>query len=51
MITRLNDRNIDTSDGLIAAVRSRDFGETVTLEVVDPETDERKEVQVTLSVE
>ncbi|MDO5453696.1 MAG: trypsin-like peptidase domain-containing protein [Corynebacterium sp.] len=51
VITRLNDRNIDTSDGLIAAVRSRDFGETVTLEVVDPETDERKEVQVTLSVE
>ncbi|AGS34295.1 trypsin-like serine protease [Corynebacterium maris DSM 45190] len=51
VITRLNNRNIDTSDALIAAVRSHDFGETVTLEVVDPETDERKEVQVTLSVE
>lgn len=51
VVTRLNDRNIDTSDALIAAVRSHDFGETVTLEVTDPDTAETREVQVTLSVE
>ena len=33
VITRLNDRLIDSADALIAATRSQDFGQTVTLQV------------------
>lgn len=49
-ITRLNDRLIDSADALIAATRSRDFGETVTLEVRDADGEVRT-VDVTLSSE
>lgn len=51
IITRVNDRTIDTSDALIAAVRSHDFNETVTLEVLDPATGETREVEATLTGE
>lgn len=49
LITRVNDRNIDTADALIAAVRSHNFGETVTLEVTDSKTEQTRTVQVTLT--
>lgn len=49
-ITKLNDRPIDSADALIAATRSREFGETVTLEVLG-EDNERRTVDVTLSSE
>ncbi|MEH0146907.1 trypsin-like peptidase domain-containing protein [Corynebacterium sp. Q4381] len=49
-IVRLNDRLIDSADGLIAATRSRDFGETVTLEVEGADGRSRS-VDVTLSSE
>lgn len=51
VITRMNDRKIDNSDELIAAVRSQDFGATVTLQVTREGTDETREVDVTLTTE
>lgn len=48
VVTKLNDRVIDTSDALIAAVRSQDFGATVTLQVMDPQG-ETRDVEVTLT--
>ncbi|MEJ5997247.1 S1C family serine protease [Corynebacterium sp. H130] len=48
VITKVGDRVIDSADALIAAIRSRNFGETVTLQVVDPKTKQSREVQVTL---
>lgn len=51
VVTRLNQRKIDDSDALIAAVRSQDFGETVTLTVVQPDTGQSREVEVTLTAE
>lgn len=51
VITRLNDRPIDSADALIAATRSRDFGETVTLEVRPQGSDNARSVDVTLSSE
>ncbi|MGD7001858.1 S1C family serine protease [Corynebacterium halotolerans] len=51
VITRMNDRKIDNSDELIAAVRSQDFGATVTLEVTRQGTDDTREVDVTLTGE
>ncbi|SQG64287.1 serine protease, heat shock protein [Corynebacterium renale] len=50
-IVRMNDRIIDSADALIAATRSHDFGETVTLQVKVPESEEIREVEVTLSTE
>ena len=49
IITRVNDRKIDNSDALIAAVRSEDFGATVTLEVENPDSGETREVEATLT--
>nr|WP_245974951.1 trypsin-like peptidase domain-containing protein [Corynebacterium alimapuense] len=51
VVTRLNDRVIDNSDALIAAVRSQDFGETVTLEISQPDTGQTRTVEVTLTTE
>lgn len=51
VVTRLNDRVIDSADALIAAVRSHDFGETVTLEITQPDTGQTREVEVTLTSE
>ncbi|SDL60095.1 putative serine protease PepD [Corynebacterium mycetoides] len=51
VITRLNDRPIDSADALIAATRSRDFGETVTLQVQSEGSDSPRSVDVTLSSE
>lgn len=49
VVTKINDRNIDSADALIAAVRSSDFGETVTLTVTDQNGSNEHEVQVTLT--
>lgn len=51
VITRVNKRVIDTSDSLITAVRSHDFGETITLEVLDPDSGDTRNVEATLSNE
>ena len=50
VITRLNNRLIDSADALIAATRSHGFGETVTLEVRG-ENGELRTVEATLSSE
>ena len=49
VVTRLNDRQVDDSDTLIAATRSHEFGDTVTLEVTSEGSQEPREVEVTLS--
>ncbi|BAU95269.1 trypsin-like serine protease [Corynebacterium suranareeae] len=51
VVTKLNDRVIDGPDSLIAAVRSHDFGETVTLTITQPDTSQSREVEVTLTSE
>ena len=51
VITRLNDRPIDSADALIAATRSRAFGETVTLEVRSAGSEDSRSVDVALSSE
>nr|WP_156806910.1 trypsin-like peptidase domain-containing protein [Corynebacterium capitovis] len=51
VVTRLNDRVIDSADALVAATRSRDFGETVTLQVRRQGSDNTESVDVTLSSE
>lgn len=51
IITAVNDRRIDNADSLIAAIRSADFGETITLTVTDSNGDNQREVQVTLPQE
>ncbi len=49
IVTRLNDRQVDDSDTLIAATRSHEFGETITLEVVSEGSQDPKQVELTLS--
>ena len=51
IVTRVNDRLIENADALIAAARSQDFGATVTLEVTREDSDEARQVEVTLSGE
>ncbi|QTH60555.1 trypsin-like peptidase domain-containing protein [Corynebacterium hindlerae] len=51
LITKVNDRTIDTADALIAAVRSREFGETITLQVSEPDSRQTREVKLTLPQE
>lgn len=51
VVTRVNDRIIDHSDALVAAIRSQDFGETVTLEVRQQDTGQSRQVEVTLTSE
>ena len=51
IVTRINDRPIESSDALVAATRSFDFGETVTLEVHSKDSEESRTVEVTLSSE
>lgn len=51
VVTKLNDRVIDSADALIAAVRSQDFGETVTLTVTAQDTSQTRQVEVTLTSE
>ena len=51
VVTRVGDRVIESADALITAVRSHDFGETITLTVVDPATNGSRKVEVTLTQE
>ncbi|MCQ9352579.1 trypsin-like peptidase domain-containing protein [Corynebacterium sp. 153RC1] len=51
VVTRINDRSIDSTDALIAAVRSSEFGQAVTLVVEDANGANSREVQVTLTGE
>ena len=51
VVTRVEDRIIDTSDALVADIRSQEFGQTVTLEVTQPDTGQTREVEVTLTTE
>lgn len=51
LITKVNDRLIDNADALIAAVRSHDFGETIKLEVTNPNSKQTRTVEVTLPSE
>ncbi|MGV0432824.1 S1C family serine protease [Corynebacterium sp. p3-SID1194] len=51
IVTRINDRLIESSDALVAATRSFDFGETVELEVHSEGSEESRTVEVTLSSE
>lgn len=51
VITRVNDRLIDSADSLIAATRSQEFGATVTLEVTSEGEDSPRQVEVTLTSE
>lgn len=47
VVTKVNDRTINSADGLVAAVRSKAPGDKVTLTFLDPSGDTRT-VQVTL---
>jgi putative serine protease PepD len=47
VVTKVDDRRVNSADGLVAAVRSRAPGDKVTLTYVDPSGDSRT-VQVTL---
>lgn len=51
LVTRINDRPIESSDALVAATRSFDFGETVKLQVQTQGSEETRTVEVTLSSE
>ena len=51
MVTRVNDRLIESSDSLIEATRSQEFCAKVTLEVKREDSDETRQVEVTLASE
>ncbi|WP_293952808.1 S1C family serine protease [uncultured Corynebacterium sp.] len=51
VVSKLNDRVIDSADALIAAVRSHDFGDTVILTITQQDTSQSREVEVTLTSE
>ena len=51
VVTLVNDRLIESSDALIAATRSQEFGATVTLEVKGRDNEDVRKVEVTLASE
>lgn len=51
VVTRVNERLIESSDALIAATRSQEFGATVTLEVKSSDSEDTRKVEVTLASE
>ncbi|MDO5512680.1 MAG: trypsin-like peptidase domain-containing protein [Corynebacterium sp.] len=51
VVRRVDERIIDNSDALVATIRSQEFGQTVTLEVLQPDTGQSREVEVTLTSE
>lgn len=51
VVRRVDSRSIDHSDALVAAIRSQEFGQTVTLEVLQPDTGQSRQVEVTLTSE
>ncbi|WP_151640353.1 trypsin-like peptidase domain-containing protein [Corynebacterium sp. 11A] len=48
IISRVDDRSIDSADALITAVRSQEFGATIKLEIVDDNGENPRMVEVTL---
>ena len=48
VVTKVDDRIVDSGEGLIAAIRSHSVGDKVTLTVTDSEGDNEREVEVTL---
>lgn len=48
IVIKIGDRSISDGDGLIAAIRSHQVGETVTLTVVDEKGGNEREVDVTI---
>lgn len=50
-VIKIDDRLVESADALIAATRSYDFGETVTLTIIREGSDEPKTVDVTLTSE
>lgn len=48
IISKVNDRTIDSADALITAVRSHEFGDTITLTIVDDRGGNDRTVEVTL---
>ncbi|QDZ42241.1 S1C family serine protease [Corynebacterium sp. sy039] len=51
IITAMNGKRIDSADALIAAVRSSDFGEKITLTVADEQGNNPRDVELTLTSE
>ncbi|MCS4490016.1 trypsin-like peptidase domain-containing protein [Corynebacterium sp. ES2794-CONJ1] len=51
VVVGFGDRRIDSADALIAAVRSADFGQTITLKLTDLRGENPREVEVRLSDE
>ncbi len=51
VVRRVDSRGIDNSDALVATIRSQEFGQTVTLEVLQPDTEQSRQVEVTLTSE
>ncbi|GAB3699416.1 S1C family serine protease [Corynebacterium nasicanis] len=51
VVRRVDERIIDNSDALVATIRSLEFGQVVTLEVLQPDTGQTREVEVTLTTE
>lgn len=51
VVVGMNGRVIDSADALIAAVRSSDFGQVISLEVADSEGNNQRSVEVTLTSE
>ena len=51
VVRRVDSRLIDHSDALVATIRSQEFGQVVTLEVLQPDTGQSREVEVTLTSE
>ena len=51
VVRRVDSRQIDHSDALVATIRSQEFGQTVSLEVLQPDTGQSREVEVTLTAE
>ncbi|MDO4686929.1 MAG: trypsin-like peptidase domain-containing protein [Corynebacterium sp.] len=48
LVIQVGDRRIGETDAIIAAIRALNFGDTVTLKVMNPESKETREVDVTL---
>ncbi|MDO5076327.1 S1C family serine protease [Corynebacterium sp.] len=48
LIVQVGDRRIGETDAVIAAIRALDFGETVKLKVMNPDSKETRDVDVTL---
>lgn len=51
IVTKVNDRPVDSGVGLIAAIRSHNVGDTITLTAKDGENGEERQLEMTLTAE